>query len=82
MKGECLLMANFWHTAAIYDTSVSTDILCRGEDHMWVWSGDPDYFPYEGMPCGCGMKKYNRKKVILNQIELLLKQLRDTFTDV
>ena len=32
--------------------------LC-GSEHMWVYAGDPKYFPYEGMPCACGMMQWH-----------------------
>ena len=28
--------------------------------HIWTFAGDPNYFPYEGMPCDCGELKYHQ----------------------
>ena len=31
--------------------------------HIWVYAGDPNYFPYEGMPCDCGEVKYHKEEI-------------------
>ena len=28
---------------------------CFGEIHIWCFAGNPDYFPFEGMLCDCGL---------------------------
>lgn len=31
--------------------------------HIWIYAGNPDYFPYEGMKCDCGeIKWHNNEK--------------------
>ena len=30
--------------------------------HCWTYAGDPQYFPYEGMPCDCGLVRYHTEK--------------------
>ena len=31
--------------------------------HIWIYSGDSNYFPYEGMPCDCGETKYHLERI-------------------
>ena len=31
--------------------------------HIWVYAGDPNYIPYEGMPCDCGEVKYHKEEI-------------------
>ena len=26
--------------------------------HTWTFAGDPNYFPYKGQVCDCGLTKY------------------------
>jgi hypothetical protein len=28
--------------------------------HIWTYSGDPNYFPYEGMLCDCGEVRWHK----------------------
>ena len=30
--------------------------------HTWTYSGDQEYFPYEGMECDCGLEKWHKEK--------------------
>ena len=39
------------------DQSTSSSI-CRGDNHCWVWAGDPA-FNKEGLSCNCGQKIYH-----------------------
>jgi hypothetical protein len=36
--------------------------LCNQYGHIWTYAGDPNYFPYEGMNCDCGLVKYHKLK--------------------
>ena len=29
--------------------------------HTWTFAGDPNYFPYKGQPCDCGLVRYGEQ---------------------
>lgn len=36
---------------------------CKNGYHCFVWAGDENYFPYEGMPCDCGLITYHKQEL-------------------
>ena len=56
-------MSIFEKTGLLFDIELgSGGNSCVGNScvggHIWTYAGDPDYFPYEGMPCDCGATKW------------------------
>ena len=41
--------------------SDSLPMYC-GEQHYWLWAGDPNYPLPEGYPCACGMMLWHKEK--------------------
>ncbi len=49
---------------------------CAG-GHCWMWGGDIDGWPYDGMPCACGAVRYDKTQDIKERIAALEKELRE-----
>jgi hypothetical protein len=53
----------------------SSSNYCAG-GHAWVWGGDLPDWPYDGMLCGCGAIKYDKREALREQIKALEVELQ------
>ena len=50
----------FW-TGIQDELTITGSSLCS-TGHTWIWAGDPNTFPTEGMLCACGMMEWHKER--------------------